>query len=67
MQNLDILTSKGLKKSGVMYEDIATGIFFHGKNMNTEEEEKEELKNRILHLKDKFLKTGSSTVDLLGK
>lgn len=57
LQDLDVLTSKGFRKSGVMYEDIATGIFFHGKNMGTEDAEKEELKNRVLHLKDKFLET----------
>lgn len=61
LKNLSVLTTKGFKHVPPMYEDIATGISFHPKENHgeTEKEEKAELKSRILHLKEKFIKTAS--------
>lgn len=57
LKDLNLLLSKGVKKNGIMYGDIATGISFHGKNLKSEQAEVEELQSRILFLKEKFLKT----------
>lgn len=61
LENLSALISKGFKKAPPMYEDIATGIFFHAKEYqnDSEAEIQDELRNRILYLKDKFLKTAN--------
>lgn len=61
LKNLDRLTSKGFKADGFMYCDLATGIAFHAKEDKGEsdKEKQQELKSRILHLKEKFLKTAS--------
>lgn len=57
LKNLDLLTSKGLKNRGSMYKDLATSIYFHSKDGYTEKEALAELTDRILYLKEKFIKT----------
>ena len=61
LENLSVLTTKGFKKVPPMYEDVATGISFHAKEYqnDSEAEIQDELRGRIVHLRDKFLKTAN--------
>lgn len=56
LKDLDKFTSKGFKKNTPMYIDVATGIFFHGKEVDGDSEEDiiYELTERIKYLRDKF-------------
>lgn len=59
LNNLDTLTTKGFKKDLPMFIDVATDIAFHSKENRTEPENEiiDEIRNRVLYLKEKFKRT----------
>lgn len=61
LNNLEKLMSMGFKKAFPMYVDIATGIYFHGKDGKEDSESIiiDELTSRIMYLRDKFIKTAA--------